>query len=300
MKSDLFELGFVHLDDLIFHETCDFNRVCRLADQIKRDGHLKNPVLVAGFPVKNQSVETSPEEREKLLVLDGVNSISALKLLGIPDVLVQKVDLMDENVELTSWDHLIFNLKKDELAEKFKDLDLQISSCGWERQSVDRGLVLSEAEGPWTVDENTVCFVLFKDHSGLVVSQKDSSVESRVKNLYRVISIYNTSWEIYHSGWDKSLFSAFDNFENGSAINILQVFKKEQIIDLTSRGILFPFGVTRFVIPQRILGLEVSCSVLGDSAPLSEKNLFLKELLSYRIKSKKAKFYQESVFLFNE
>ena len=33
---------------------------------------------------------------------------------------------------------------------------------------------------------------------------------------------------------------------------------------------------------------------------LSEKNLFLKELLSYRVKSKKAKFYQESVFLFNE
>jgi len=298
MKRDLFELGFVHLDDLISHETCDFNRVCRLAEQIKRDGYLKNPVLVASLSngskgtVNNQPGEISSEESEKLLVLDGVNQISALKLLGFPDVLVQKVDLMDENVELTSWDHLIFNLKKDELAEKLENLDLEISPCGWERQSVDRG--------PRTVDEKTVCFVLFKDHSGLVVSQRDSSVESRVKNLYRVIAIYNTSWEIYHSGSDESSFSAFDNFENGSAINILQVFKKEQVIDLTSSGMLLPFGVTRFVIPQRILGLEVSCSVLGDNAPLSEKNLFLKELLSYRIKSKKAKFYQESVFLFNE
>ncbi len=298
MKSDLFELGFVHLDGLIFHETCDFNRVCRLADQIKRDGYLKNPVLVASLSngskgtVKNQPGEISSEESEKLLVLDGVNQISALKLLGFPDVLIQKVDLMDENVELTSWNHLIFNIKKDELVEKLKDLDLEISWCKWEGRSA--------VGGQWTADENTVCFVLFKDHSGLVLSQKDSSVESRVKNLYRVISIYNTSWEIYHSGSDESLLSAFDNFENGSAINILPVFKKEEVIDLISRGILFPFGVTRFVIPQRILGLEVSCSVLGDNAPLSEKNLFLKELLSYRIKSKKAKFYQESVFLFNE
>lgn len=305
MTRDLFELGFVHLDDLIFHETCDFSRVCRLADQIKREGHLKNPVLVAGFsngsiePAKNKPPDLSSEESRKLLVLDGVNQISALKLLGFPDVLVQKVNYMDENVGLTSWNHLIFNLKKDELAEKLKNFDLEISSCGWERQSVDRG--------PWTVDEKTVCFVLFRDHSGLVVSQRDSSVESRVKNLCSVIAVYSTSWEIYHlhriqirTGSEEGSFSAFGNFGKSSAINILPVFKKEQVIDLVSSRILFPFGVTRFVIPQRILGLEVSCTVLGDKAPLSEKNLFLKELLSYRIKSKKAKFYQESVFLFNE
>ncbi len=291
MKNNLFELGFVHLDDLIFHETCDFNWVCRLAEQIKRGGHLKNPVLVASFsngsvgPAKNKPGGLPSEESRKLLVLDGVNWISALKLLGFRDALVQKTDLMDENVKLTSWDHLIFNIKKDELAKKLKKLDLQISSCGGEW---------------WSADEKTVCFILFKDRSGLVVSQRDSSVERRVKNLYRVIAIYNTSWEIYHSGSDESSSSAFDNFENGLAINILPVFKKEQVIDLVSSRILFPFGVTRFVIPQRILGLEISCSVLEDNAPLSEKNLFLKELLSYRIKSKKAKFYQESVFLFNE
>jgi len=49
MKSNTYELGFVHLDNLISHETCDFNRVCQLADQIKKDGHLKNPVLGVGI-----------------------------------------------------------------------------------------------------------------------------------------------------------------------------------------------------------------------------------------------------------
>ncbi|MCK4223806.1 MAG: hypothetical protein KAX39_01415 [candidate division Zixibacteria bacterium] len=294
MKSNLFELGFVHLDDLIFHQTCDFNRVCRLADQIKRDGHLKNPVLVASFsngsvgPVKNKPAGLSSEGSGKLLVLDGVNRISALKLLGFPDVLVQKVDLMDAKVELTSWNHLIFKIKKEQLIEKLKDLDLEISPCGWNwrKEALE--------------DQRTICYLLFRDHSELVVSQRDSSAESRVKNLYRVIAIYSTSWEIYHPGSDEGLFSAFDSFENSSAMNILPVFKKEEVTDLVFRGILFPFGVTRFVIPQRVLGLEVSCSVLGDGASLSEKNLFLKELLSYRIKSKKTKFYEESVFLFNE
>jgi hypothetical protein len=288
MKSNLFKLGFVHSDDLVFHETCDFNRVCRLADQIKRDGHLKNPVLVARFPSENRADGSSPNDGRGLLVLDGVVRVSALKLLGFPDVLVQMVEYSDENVELSSWDHLIFKISKDQLTDKLKKLDLEISSCDWNWRK--------EALG----DQRTICHILFRDHSGLVLSQKGSSVEKRVRSLFSIIAIYRTSWEIYHPGLDVGLASAFEDFENSSAINSLPVFKKEQVLDLASRGILFPFGVTRFVIPQWVLGLEVSCSVLGAVAPLSEKNLFLKELLSYRMKSKKAKFYQESVFLFNE
>lgn len=288
MKSNLFELGFVHLDDLIFHEACDFNRVCRLADQIKKDGYLKNPVLVTDAPAKNKLIASSSEVSGKLLVLDGVNRISALKLLGLRDVLVQKANLLDENVELTSWDHLIFKIRKDQLMEKLRKLDLETSSFDWN----ERKKALEE--------QMVICCLLFRDGSGLLVNQKDPSVESRVKNLYHIIAIYKTSWEIYHSLSDEGLFSAFDNFEKSTAINKFPLFQKEQVVDLAYRRILFPFGVTRFVIPQRILGLEISCSVLGDGAPLSEKNLFLKELLSYRIKSKKAKFYQESVFLFNE
>lgn len=295
MKSNLFELSFVHLDDLKFHETCDFNRVRRLADLIRKDGHLKNPVLVAGFSTGDHPGEMSSRKDDKLLVLDGVSRVSALKLLNFSDVPVQKVDYMDQNVELTSWDHLVFNVNKEKLIERLENENLEVTPCGWQwrKEALE--------------DEKTVCFVLFRDHSGLVVSQKDTSAENRVKNLYHIIAIYNISWEIFHlqngpvlTGSDEILFSPFDTLQNCSAINMLRIFKKEEVIDLASRGILFPFGVTRFVIPQRILGLEISCSVLSDKAPLAEKNLFLKELLSYRVKSKKAKFYQESVFLFNE
>jgi hypothetical protein len=294
MKSNSFELAFVHLDDLIFHETCDFNRVCRLADQIKRDGHLKNPVLVANISDASEGLidgesDASPSaESGKLLVLDGVDRVSALKLLSFPDVLVQKVDYMDESVELTSWDHLIFKIEREQLVEKLKKLDLEISPCewNWRREALE--------------DLRTVCYLLFRNQSGLVLSQRDSSVESRVRNLFSIVAIYRTSWEIYHPGSVVDLPSAFNSFENCTAISTFPAFKKEQVLDLVSRGILFPFGVTRFVIPQWVLGLEVSSSVLGANVPLSEKNLFLRELLSYRIKSKKAKFYQESVILFNE
>jgi hypothetical protein len=288
MKSNTYELGFVHLDNLISHETCDFNRVCQLADQIKKDGHLKNPVLVASLPVDKKRDETSQKGKGKLLVLDGVDRISAMRLLGFNDVLVQKVDYTDENVELTSWNHLIFRIKKELLVEKLKKLELEISPCdrNGERDALE--------------DQRTVSYLLFRDHSGLILRQKDKWMENRIKNLYGVIAIYRSSWEIYHPGSYADISSAFDSFENSIAINILPVFKKEKVLNSVSRGMLFPLGVTRFVTPQRVLGLEVSCSVLAANVPLSEKNLFLKELLSYRMKSKKARYYQESVFLFNE
>jgi len=287
MKSNLFKLGFVHLNDLIFHQTCDFTRVQRIADQIRREGHLKNPILVADLPANNGPKDLAPGGGRRPLVLDGVDRVSALRLLGCRDVLVQKVDYMDENVELSSWNHLIFKIGKDQLTDKVKRLALEVSSCesSWKKEALE--------------DPRTVCYLLFRDGSGLVLNQKDASLEKRIRSLFGIIAIYRSSWEIYHPGLEVDPSSAFEDFEKSTAINVLPVFEKEQVLDLISRGVLFPFGVTRFVIPQWVLGLDISCSVLGSKAPLSEKNLFLRELLSYRIKSKKAKFYQESVFLFN-
>jgi hypothetical protein len=288
MKSNSFKLGFVHLDDLIFHQTCDFTRVQKLADRIRREGHLKNPVLVADLPAGSTPRDLVPRKGRRPLVLDGIDRVSALRLLGFPDVLAQKVEYMDESVELSSWNHLVFRIGKDQLTDKLKKLDLDVSPCElrWKEETLE--------------DPRTVCHLLFRDGSGLVLSEKDASLEKRVRTLFSIIAVYRSSWEIYHPGLEVDPSSAFDDFEKSTAINVFPVFKKEQVLDLISRGVLFPFGVTRFVIPQWVLGLEISCSVLASNAPLSEKNLFLKELLSYRMKSKKAKFYQESVFLFNE
>jgi hypothetical protein len=263
-----------------------------LAEQIKKDGHLKNPILVSNSPMTPQPADSNSETSGKLLVLDGVNRVSALKLLGYPDVLAQQVNYMDPHVDLSSWDHLIFNIEKQALIERLQKENLEIANFVGEFRT--------EKDEQLAVEDNMVCLIIFRDRSAMMIKQQDSSLESKVKSLYRIIAIYNTSWEIYPHLWDDSLVSAFDTLENCSAVNILPGFKKEQVMDLASRGILFPFGVTRFVIPQRILGLGISCSVLGAKVPLSEKNLFLKELMSYRVKSKKARFYEESVFLFNE
>jgi hypothetical protein len=357
MHKNLFELRFVHLEDLVFHETCDFKRTQKLAEEIKRDGHLKNPVLVGSInteDTENMDTEHTEESEkvnrdggsgcpspalrsapflrhrvslraertqceagrgagsktkgvnrmvhtkggtqqqpdhwrgEKLLVLDGVTRASALRLLNIPDVLIQMVDYEDNEVKLSSWNHLIFDAQKKEILKKIKDLNLEISFCpfNWRKEALNH--------------QTTISYFLFRDMNGFVVNNGSVTPEEKVKSLYRLISIYNGRSEICYLDSDNHFLSVFEHFKNSSAINLIPQFDKKGILDLAQRGILLPFGVTRFIVPHRILGLEVSCSVLSAQTPLSEKNLFLRELLAYRIKTKKAKFYQESVTLFNE
>ncbi|MCK4404428.1 MAG: hypothetical protein KAW02_04990 [candidate division Zixibacteria bacterium] len=287
MQKNLFELRFVHSEDLVFHETCDFKRTQKLAEEIKRDGHLKNPVLVGSIRTENGE-KLNHGRGEKLLVLDGVNRVSALKLLNIPDVLIQMVDYEDKRVKLSSWNHLIFGAQKEEIIKKIKDLNLEVSVCpfNWRKEALNH--------------QKTISYFLFRDMNGFVVNNGSVTPEEKVKGLYQLISIYNSRSEICYLDSDNHLLSIFEHFKNSSAINLIPRFDKKEILGLAQKGILLPFGVTRFIVPHRILGLEVSCSVLSAQTPLSEKNLFLKELLTYRIKTKKAKFYQESVTLFNE
>jgi hypothetical protein len=324
MNKNLFSLEFVHLEDLLFHETCDFKRTQKLAEEIKKDGHLKNPVLVARlsgspqmgtvrptFAVGSGCPQSEPllmpdktttqqksnhEVPTKLLVLDGVNRVSALRLLNIPDVLIQLVDYEDEKVKLFSWNHLIFNAPKEEIIKKLRDLNLEVSFCplNWAEEALKY--------------QKTISYFLFSDLSGVVVNNGDSILEdnrfdkltTRVKNLCQLIATYNGRSEVYYLDSNNHFLSTFEHFKNSSAINLIPQFNKKEILDLAQKGILLPFGVTRFIVPHRVLGLEVSCSVLSAQTALSEKNIFLKELLVYRIKTKKAKFYQEPVTLFNE
>jgi hypothetical protein len=332
MNKNLFSLEFVHLEDLLFHETCDFKRTVKLAEEIKKDGHLKNPVLVAsinmeereklsknagsgcphpepprragvrplvvgrsnhellpGNPAKG-GTQQQPNHKKggRLLVLDGVNRVSALRLLNIPDVLVQMVDYEDEKVNLFSWNHLIFNAPKEEIIDKIRNLNLEVSFCplNWGEEALKH--------------KRTISYFLFRDSIGFVVNNGNLTPEEKVKNLHKLIATYSSRSEIFYLDSDNHFLPIFEHFKNSSAINLIPRFDKKEILDLVQKGILLPFGVTRFIVPNRVLGLEVSCLVLSAQTPLSEKNLFLKDLLAYRIKTKKAKFYQESVTLFNE
>ena len=61
-----------------------------------------------------------------------------------------------------------------------------------------------------------------------------------------------------------------------------------------------PAGVTRFVIPGRVLRLNARLDTLRRSASLTQKNEWLNELLTERLARAGARYYQEPVVLLDE
>ncbi len=274
---DLSQLRIVSLKNLIPHELADFRRIEFLSKKISQDGCLKNPVVAGRFGDAN-----------KLLVLDGSTRASALKILGFPDALVQVVDFQSREVELETWGHLILGTNREEVLEETKRLGLNVTS-GRKDEAIS---ILN--------DRRVISCFVFGDENSLIVSNCSSDVESQIRELKRLLAVCYKKQRICCTDYEECLNLAKQNTDRSVVVHLLPGFLKEEILAMALRAILLPIGVTRFVVPQRILRVDISNDVLASNVSLEEKNLFLSELIRYRMENKKIRFYQESVLFLNE
>jgi len=87
-----------------------------------------------------------------------------------------------------------------------------------------------------------------------------------------------------------------------TAVVIFPAYTVPQVIQTTlESGRLFPAGITRFIIPGRILRLNADISILrSPDTPLREKNRWLHQELLKRQASGGIRRYDESVYLLDE
>ena len=90
---ELPDLRVVAGEDVLLHEDADERRVAALALRLQADGIVRNPPVVAEMG------------DGRYVVLDGANRVSALRRLGVPDLVVQVVDY--HRVTLNTWYHLV-------------------------------------------------------------------------------------------------------------------------------------------------------------------------------------------------
>lgn len=63
---------------------------------------------------------------------------------------------------------------------------------------------------------------------------------------------------------------------------------------------LLPAGITRFVVPGRVLRVNVDLENLRGKDPLSHKNAWLNRLIAEKFASRSVRYYQEPVYLLDE
>ncbi len=265
-------LRIVHLDDVVFHEDPDIERVADLVDRFGADGVLRNPPVVG---VRDGSA--------KRVLLDGANRVTALRKLDYTHVLVQEIDYADPGLVLDRWHHAV---------EKIAPARLLAHAT-----SIDGVSLRTEDTCPLSAPE-FLSRLRFADGDTKVLSGGGSLI-GKVGQLREFTHLYQ-----HLATMDRVSYTNLEhlrrNYRDFSALVTFPRFTKEDLVAVSERNVLLPSGITRVLLPKRALRFNLRLDILRSRLSTDEKNLWLQDAIRQRILDKGIRFYREPTFSFDE
>lgn len=266
-------LRIVPTDKVFPHELFDQKRVIRLADRLLSSGQLKNPPLVM-------------ETEQGYMVLDGATRSTALRQLGLPHMLVQIFQAETEGLQLNTWYHVIRQVDKTTLLKvlySLPDIELVPSTAGG----------VTEEQLAY----GSLCYLQFTDGQVYLVQAKAGV--NRLEALNQLTAAY-----IDASYTSRTLIREMaqlqHEFPDMVALVVFPVYSVEQVVQLAQAGRRLPAGITRFIVPGRILRVNLDLEILRSDQSLREKNRWLHEQLLDKQRNGRIRFYAEPVYLLDE
>lgn len=271
-------LKIVHLDEVVLHEEHSPERVERLAERIKKDRFLRNPIIVAR--IKNIG---------KYMVLDGATRTTALKKLQFRDVLVQIVDYESDSITLDTWHHLMpaggGRPFLDEVKENF-GVEVEAANMQIAEQLLRNREIMS--------------YFLFFDNTCFMIRERTGKLSEQTRKMRDIVLACESLGKIVRIHYS----DLGENLKKNGKIymaNIFPAYSKEELIRLAKSGLKLPAGITRHLVPGRVLGFEVESEILEDrSASLQKKNEIIQEIYDRKIFENRMRYYSEAVYIFNE
>lgn len=261
----------LRIRDIRLHEEVDLARVAALIERLSADGILRNPPIVA---------RTTGGQR---LLLDGANRIEALRRMGIQHALVQTETFADSALGLSHWNHVIRTREAEHILSY---------------PPVGTRLCRSD-EADDGANGSPVCRLLLPDgEDALIVGPPDPAARGEV--LRHLCARYTHPRarlaRIAHR--DRDLVrSAYPDF--GGILEYAYV-SKDEVLAVAEAGERLPSGITRFLVPRRVLGFNLPLSFLEMNLPLDEKRRRLEDLVADRFGSGRVRYYAEPAFVFDD
>lgn len=265
-------LRFVPIEQVVPHEAVDEKRSARLGERIAAEGVMRNPPLVARVD-------------DRYVVLDGATRSSALRQMGYPHIVVQDVDVHGE-VSLETWHHVVRAVTVDRLVEVMS----QVPGITFEEASPDDAPVR-------VIEYGGLCSVLTVDGRGFVVHAAPglNRFDAITAFADAYISAATVSRNLEHNV--RTLGAWYPDM---TALVEYPQFTVEQVLLAAGSGRLLPAGVTRFLIPGRVLRLDIPLEMLSAEKTLEEKSRWLAEYLAEKERKGKIRYYREPVYLLDE
>lgn len=269
------KLRIVPLREVLLHEHIEAQRVAQLIVRLQSDQLLKNPPIVV-------------EAETRYILLDGATRISALQHLGCRDTVVQIVEYAAPGLKLETWNHLLLDLP---LAEFFATLrresNLHLEPTEWEEAEIA------------LVQRTSIATLVLRDGTVFTLRTACQTLADQTHLLNRVVAAYEGRGEMYRVA-HTDLECLLTEHARVSALVIFPRYRPDEICCLALNGNKLPTGITRHIIPGRALRINLPLELLRADEPLAQKNAWLDAWMKTKLRERQVRFYQESVFLFDE
>lgn len=282
-------LRVLETSQLLLHEHPDLERVGRLVLAFRRDGVLRNPPLVA--PLSSEVARDLPPEARsgegvaQLVVLDGANRVMALRELGVPHVAAQVVRYEEPEIVVSTWRHFVVEAEGPSLRERIaRRLRIGVLPVTGPAEAED-----------WLVRHGGAAIV---DGQGAAIVGQGADPSARAGLLNDLVGLYEGTDAIHRI--DREELNALRAQHGQGTLVIFPLFDKADILQLVTRGGRLPAGITRHLVPGRVLRLNVLLEWLQRPETVAAKQRRLDATVEERWHARGVRYYPEATYLFDE
>jgi hypothetical protein len=137
------------------------------------------------------------------------------------------------------------------------------------------------------------------DKEGHTTLAQETGQVDRLAVLNQVVALYSRWGEVERT-LTTDLSRLVAQYPAFQVVAVFPQFQPEDVFDAATGGQLLPAGLTRFVIPGRILRLNADLQRLKLEEPFSAKRAWFNDFLTEKIARSRLRFYEEPVILLDE
>lgn len=201
---------------------------------------------------------------DRFLVLDGAHRVRAMDELGARFVLVQVVEPPGR---AEGWGHLV---------------------AGMELPGPDEanGLVVGEAPGDAVAEIET------GGGESIIVRSREPGSLARSRAMWGLQARYPEAAAVRRVEPEGAV-----RLSGGEVLIRYRPFEPEELVEIVGSGEVLPAGVTRFRVPERVLGVRYPLERMMDGEARA-RNVELRRFVTERWAENRVRYYREPVVLF--
>ncbi len=273
--SETLKLRVVPVGSVVPHEAYDPKRVEALARRLQEDGILVNPPVVTRWG-------------DVYVVLDGATRVTAFQRLGYPHIVVQIVELDQDELQLHTWYHAVHSMDPTVL------LALVQETPGL----TVRAMAPEEVRAAFA-DPATLAVLHLLDGRVFRLQVDAAGAHDWLEVLNHLVGAYTDAGTVART-LTTEMEALHAQYPDLAGLFVFPQFPIHKVLEVASQGRTMPAGITRFVVPGRVLRLNAPLDILRSHEPLHAKSAWLDQFVQHKLAHRKVRYYQEPVILLDD